>query len=150
MSDEELVKEMEHYSDLFIEEVVRVGHRSTFPGESNENSINVVRLTATARFGTDDVLINDVHAVLFKTIDHGEEAIAKLYPPDNRLLTICSAPPGKIADDKKELVAKYIFEFIDKLKERDIRVMTMTCGRGLPWLVDNSELRDRHIMCMQG
>mmetsp|Transcript_7061 Transcript_7061/g.14615 ORF Transcript_7061/g.14615 Transcript_7061/m.14615 type:complete len:135 (-) Transcript_7061:242-646(-) len=134
MSDEALVKEMEHYSDLFIEEV-RVGHRSTFPGESNENSINVgltvlcveddhntIRLTATARFGTDDVLINDVHAVLFKTIDHGEEAIAKLYPPDNRLLTICSAPPGEIADDKKKLAAKYIIEFVDKLKERDIQL----------------------------
>jgi len=38
MSDEALVKEMEHYSDLFIEEVVRVGCRSRFP---QENSINM-------------------------------------------------------------------------------------------------------------
>ena len=60
------------------------------------------------------------------------------------------APPGEIADDKKELAAKYIVEFVDQLKERDLRVRTITCGRGLPWLKDNKELYDRGIMCMEG
>ena len=89
-------------------------------------------------------------SVLFKTIDQGKEAIANLYPPDHLLPFPLRAPPGEIADEKKELVAKYIVEFIDKLKESQIRVRAMTCGRGLPWLVKNKELRDRGIMCMEG
>lgn len=159
MNDEELVKEMENYSKLFIEEVVRVGHRSRFPEPNSinmgltvvcvEDDDNIVRLTATARFGTEEKMINDVHAVLFKTIDQGKEAIAQLYPPDHGF-SMFGAPPGEIADDKKELAAKYIVEFVDQLKERDLRVRTITCGRGLPWLKDNKELYDRGIMCMEG
>ena len=38
MNDEEFVKEMENYSDLFIDEVVRVGRRSMFP---DPDSINI-------------------------------------------------------------------------------------------------------------
>jgi hypothetical protein len=77
MNDEEFVKEMENYSDLFIDEVARVGRRSTFPDPDSINiglSVLCVRLTVTARFGTtgDDFVTEDVHAVLFKTtIDQG-------------------------------------------------------------------------------
>lgn len=160
MNDEEFVKEMENYSDLFIDEVVRVGRRSMFPDPDSiniglsvlcvEDDDNIVRLTVTARFGTtDDFVTEDVHAVLFKTIDQGKEAIANLYPPELFPFPL-RAPPGEIADKKKELVAKYIVEFIDKLKESKIRVTAMTCGRGLPWLVKNKEIRDRGIMCMEG
>ena len=139
-----------------------MGRRSRFPQANSinmgltvicaEDDNNTVRLTATARFGTDDEMTEDVHAVLFKTIVQGEEAIAKLYPPDDRMMMfpMFNPPPGEIADDKKEIAVKYIVEFIDKLKARDIRVMSMTCGRGLPCLVDNSELRDRGIICMPG
>ncbi len=162
MNDEEFVKEMENYSDLFIDEVVRVGSRSRFPDPDSinmgltvlcvEDDDNIVRLTATARFGTaeDDFVTIDVHAVLFKTIDQGKEAIANLYPPDHIFPFPLRAPPGEIAEEKKELAAKYIVEFIDKLKESKIRVRSMACGRGLPWLVKNKELRDRGIMCMEG
>jgi hypothetical protein len=151
MNDEEFVTEMENYSDLFIDEVVRVGRRSTFP---DPDSINIgLSVTVTARFGTtgDDFVTEDVHAVLFKTIDQGKEAIANyLYPPDHLFPFPLRAPPGEIADEKKELVAKYMVEFIDKLKESKIRVTAMTCGRGLPWLVDNKEIKLRGIMCMEG
>ena len=114
--------------------------------------MTIVRLTVTARFGTTgyDFVTEDVHAVLFKTIDQGKEAIANLYPPDHLFPFPLRAPPGEIADEKKELVAKYMVEFIDKLKESKIRVTAMTCGRGLPWLVDNKEIKLRGIMCMEG
>lgn len=91
MNDEEFVKEMENYSDLFIDEVVRVGYRIFSESDDIdmgltvlcvEDDDNIVRLTATARFGTEEKMINDVHAVLFQTIDQGKEAIAKLYPPN--------------------------------------------------------------------
>ena len=116
-----------------------MGRRSQFPEPNGvnmgltvlcaEDDNNTVSLTATARFGTDDESIRDVHAILFKTIDQGEEDIAHLYPPDddNRMFTMFRAPPGEIADDKKDLAATLIVEFVDKLKERDIRVRTMTC-----------------------
>jgi hypothetical protein len=162
MSEEALLEEMEHYSDLFVNEVIRVGRRSQFPEPNSinvgltvlcaEDDNNTVRLTATARFGTEDDEIHDVHAVLFKAIDQGKEAIAQLYPPDDGggMFAMFSAPPGEIAEDKKELAVKCIVEFIDRLKEKDIRVRTMTCGRGLSWLDKNSDLYDRGVMCMPG
>lgn len=165
MNDEELVKEMEHYSDLWIEEVVRAEKRNGHFPEPNcinmglvvvcvEDDDDIVRLTATASFSGEDWKVHVVDAVLFKTIDQGKEAIAQLYPPEPRtehgFVMFGAAPPGEIADDKKELVAKYIIEFVDKLKERKIRVGNITCGRGLPWLVDDKELRQRGIMLMEG
>ena len=160
MNDEEFVKEMEHFSDLWIDEVVRVGKRSKHFPEPNcinigltvvcvEDDNDTVRLTAMARFGTEEEMIHDVHAVLFKTIDQGKEAIAQLYPPDHGF-SMFGAPPGEISDDKKEVASKYIVEFVDKLKEREIRVGSICCGRGLPWLVNNKELRDRGVVCMEG
>ena len=157
MNDEELVKEMEHYSDLWIEEVVRAGERNIDMGlvvVCVEDDDDIVRLTATARFIDEDWKINNVDAVLFKTIDQGKEATAQLYPPEPRtehgFLMFGAAPPGEIADDKKELVAQYIIEFVDKLKEREIRVVNITCGRGLPWLVDDKELRHPGVMLKEG
>jgi hypothetical protein len=50
------------------------------------------------------------------------------------MFAMLSAPPGEISEDKKELAVKCIVDFIDKLKEEDICVRTITCGRGITWL----------------
>lgn len=93
---------------------------------------SIVRLTVSARFvDATTWKIHDICGVLFKTIDRGEDKLAAIYPPDGG--------HGSICNSKKGLVVSHIENFADVLEGKGIKVVMMTCGRGLTWLAGDSE-----------
>lgn len=145
MDQEKLVSEMEIYGNLFMDEVTRALSSDEHAAMSlvvlcAEDDCDTVRLTASARFLDAEFNIVNVHGVIFKTIDHGRDAIDRIYPPDGS--------HGSIADDKKALAVSYIENFVDRLKDKGIRVTMMTCGRGLTWLSRNTAEVGEKLQCI--
>jgi hypothetical protein len=132
---EMLQTEMDMYSRMFLEEadksLPKISKNMSLIVLCAEDAGKIVRLTASARFMDESFTIHNVDGVLFKTIDQGDNAIAEIYPRDGG--------HGSISDSKKALVVTYIKEFVDKLQDRGIRVIAMTCGRGLTWLAEDSD-----------
>ena len=135
LDEEMLLAEMETYSDLFVEEVARaLGDKSadlSLTALCAEDAGKIVRLTLSARFVDAEWKIHDIGGVLFKTIDRGDDKLAQIYPADGS--------HGSIDDSKKGLVVTHLEGFVDRLSEKGIRVVMMTCGRGLTWLAGESD-----------
>ncbi|EJK44846.1 hypothetical protein THAOC_36581 [Thalassiosira oceanica] len=142
LDEELLLNEMETYSDLFVEEVARA------LGDENgdlslialcaEDAGKIVRLTVSARFVDAEWKIHEICGVLFKTIDRGDDKLAQIYPADGS--------HGSIDDSKKGLVVSHMEGFVDRLGEKGIRVVMMTCGRGLTWLAGESDVIGDKLM----
>lgn len=134
-----LMKEMKHRSNLFFQEIKNCDDvKSTnlaFQSAVIEIVGGIYLVGAASFFSNSQEAVLSVNHVLFEKVDEGEEARHRLYPSNGG--------SGEISDNTKSLVVDKWTEFVGRMSEFDLHVSSVTFGRGLMWLSDDDDSREK-------
>lgn len=70
----------------------------------------------------------DVPFVIFKVVDEGYRLQRMIHPPHGG--------PGDIPGEVRAKVVETLKDFLSKAKEKNIEIISLTCGRGCMWMAD--------------
>lgn len=141
---------MEKRTELFLEEAARAFDKedpSPIPGNSHPMSMQIsvvhnldhARLQASVSFVAGLGKI-DVPFVIFKVVDEGYALERMIHPP--------LGGPGDIPEEVRTKVLENLASFLTKAKEKNIEIISLTCGRGCMWMADddsNELLKDCNV-----
>ena len=134
-----LASEMNLYSNLFLNALSKAKVQDisliVLCTEDSMFGDQTVRLIGTARFIT-DLKVCEIHNVIHKQVDKGEDAVASLYPSSRTSNDIFGSVLSKEA---KEKAISYLVDFIKRLHKKYITVKSVTCGRGLAFLESDKD-----------
>ena len=130
---------MEKRTELFLEEAARAFEKegpSPIPNNSHPMGmqISVVhnldhsRLQASVSFVAGWQKI-DVPFVIFKVVDEGYRYEQMIHPPHGG--------PGDIPEEVRMKVLENLASFLSKAKEKNIEIISLTCGRACMWMADD-------------
>jgi len=147
----ELEKEMEIYSDMFIEEMSKQNKKEITltlccVKDDAPDKDDIVRLIGegvvydSSFMSSNSTHMRELNHILFYEVDSGPKAICGLYPDGYGM---AGGSPGTIAESAKVRVVTRIVQFLVKLQRKGVKVTSMTCGRGLMWLPDDTEAKDK-------
>mmetsp|Transcript_13113 Transcript_13113/g.37382 ORF Transcript_13113/g.37382 Transcript_13113/m.37382 type:complete len:445 (-) Transcript_13113:35-1369(-) len=130
---------MEKRTDLFLEEAAFAFDKekpSAIPTGSHPMGMQIsvvhnldhARLQASVSFVVGWQKI-DMPFVIFKVVDEGYGLEQMIHPP--------LGGPGDIPREVRTKVLENLKSFLSKAKEKNIEIISLTCGRGCMWMTDD-------------
>lgn len=151
-SDNDLVKEMRVYGNLFLQEAERsLKNRTIDLVVLCIEDEGFVRLILSAKImGKRDECFDGVdyidnfrdpsgysyiQCVLFEQLDYGPDACEKVEPQNDT--------SGVISNAAKKKAVKHIANFLERMKKHKLKVGTLSYGRGFMWLREDKKAQEK-------